>query len=272
MGDDDDRPLELAQEFLEPADREDVEVVRGLVEEEDIRRACEDLRQQHPELEAAGEGRERPAVDLAGEAEALEDLAGASLRGVAVVSLEGLLEFREPVGVEGPVFLRDQSLALDHRPPEFGVSHERDAEDRVVLVQEVVLPEDAEPESLRHADGALGRIFGAAEDVEQRRLAGAVGAHESVALAGVEQKGRVAEEDLASERLPQARDGDHRRREVAGGSRRPRTESRFSRTRSCGCSSSRGSRAAPPPPGRAACAGRGRSPCRRSSGRRGSRR
>jgi hypothetical protein len=54
------------EELLQPADGEDVQVVRGLVEQEDVRAAGQHLRQEHAQLEAAGEGRQRLVVDLGG--------------------------------------------------------------------------------------------------------------------------------------------------------------------------------------------------------------
>ena len=264
VGDDDDRSLELPQKLLEPADREDVEVVRRLIEEEGIGCAGERLGEQNPELEPAGECRERAAVYLAREPEALEDLARPGLRGVTVVALEDLLRFGETIGVEVSVLRLDQGLPLDHGAPQIGVPHERCAEYLLPVVEEAVLPKDAGLEVFRYGDGPLRRVLGAPEDVEERGLAGPVRPHEAVALAGVEKEGRVAEEDLAAERLAEAGDSDHMNgRGVPG---------RVSRTRSCGCSSSRGSRAGPRPPERAACAGRGHSPCPRWSGLRGSRR
>ena len=184
-------------------------MVRRLVEEEDVGCPRERLGEQHPELEPAGERGERAPVDLAREAEALEDLARAGLRGVAVVALEDLLQFGKTVGVEVSVLRFHQRLPFDHRAPQIGVPLKGDAEDLLFVVEELVLAQDADLEALRYGDGPLGRILGAPEDVEERRLAGPVRAHEAVALAGVEEEGRVAEEDLAAERLSEAGDGDH---------------------------------------------------------------
>ena len=48
-------------------------MVRRLVEEERVRRRCEDLREEDAELEAAGQRRKRIPVDLGREAESLQD-------------------------------------------------------------------------------------------------------------------------------------------------------------------------------------------------------
>src|ERR1019366_4534573 len=60
--DDERAALVAAQELLEPANRQDVEVVGGLVEEEDVRAAEEHLREEDAKFEAARERRELPAV------------------------------------------------------------------------------------------------------------------------------------------------------------------------------------------------------------------
>ena len=75
-------------------------MVRGLVEEQHVGRGGQHLRQQHAQLEAAGERGQRLAVHLGGDAEPLEDVAGARLGGVAVVPRDRFLELGEAVGVE----------------------------------------------------------------------------------------------------------------------------------------------------------------------------
>ena len=90
--DDDRAALVAGEELLEPADREDVEVVGRLVEEQHVRPAEEHLREEHAQLEAAGERRERLAMHGDRDAEPLEDGAGARLERVAVVRGDPVLE------------------------------------------------------------------------------------------------------------------------------------------------------------------------------------
>jgi hypothetical protein len=138
-------------------------------------------------------------VDLRGEAEPLEDGGRARLRRVAVVPLEGLLENREAIRVEVLVRLREDLLLLDHRLPQLRVPHQRDLQDLLLLVEELVLPQDAQTRRLRNRDRPLARLLVAREDPEERRLPGAVGAHEAVPLARVELEGGVAEEHPLTE-------------------------------------------------------------------------
>jgi hypothetical protein len=72
------------------------------------------------------------------------------------------------------------------------------AEDLLLLVEELVLPQHAEPRRLRDRDHAIRRLLVARQDVQQRRLAGAVGADQAVALAGVELERRTAEQDAVA--------------------------------------------------------------------------
>jgi hypothetical protein len=90
--DDDREALVGDEELLEPADRDDVEVVRRLVEEERARVGREDLSEEDSELEAAGERRERRPVDLRRDPEALQDLARPRLERVALVPEDDVLE------------------------------------------------------------------------------------------------------------------------------------------------------------------------------------
>ena len=119
VGDHHQRTLEVAHELLEPADGKDVEVVGGLVEQERIGSASENLGEEYAQPESAGKGRERIAVAGGGKAQSLEDGRGSGFRGVAVVSLDNFLETREAVRVEFPARLdvREQRLAGRQRVP-----------------------------------------------------------------------------------------------------------------------------------------------------------
>ncbi len=198
VGDDDRRPREITQEFLEPANRQDIEVIRRLIEQQHVRRARQRLGEQHTQLESAGERGQGPAVNFRREPQTLEDLRGPGLRGVSVVPLDRLLEHVESLGVELGLVGFEQCLLLDHRLPELGVAHHRHPDDLLVTVEELVLPEDPEPRVLRDRHGALGRIEFATQDVEQRRLARTVRADEPVTLAPVELERRVGEQRLVA--------------------------------------------------------------------------
>ena len=82
--DDDERPRELPQVALEPLDRGDVEVVRGLVEQQQVGLCEERLGEQHAQPEAARELAHRSIVARVLDAEAAEQGGGLRLRLVAL--------------------------------------------------------------------------------------------------------------------------------------------------------------------------------------------
>jgi len=98
------------EEALEPADRQDVQVVRGLVEEQHVGASHEHLREEHAELKSSRERGEGVAVRTHGNAQTREDRAGARLEGVPVEGREGLFDVRREGGVG--VLPREEGLAL----------------------------------------------------------------------------------------------------------------------------------------------------------------
>ena len=209
MGDDEDDALELAQELLEPADREDVQVVGRLVEQQGVRSGRQGLRQQHAELEAAGEGRERLPVDFCSDPQPFQDLGRSGLQGVAVPAHDDFLQRGVAVAVEVLVGSLQQPVLLDHRVPQLRVAHHDDVEDPILLVLEVVLPEHPQPAALRDRDRAFTGRLVARQHAQQRRLARPVRTHEAVAFALREAHARAREQGLLAEALAEVRDGDH---------------------------------------------------------------
>jgi hypothetical protein len=124
--DHDHRAGETPQELLEPADRQDVQVVGRLVEQQHVGRACQHLRQQHAQLEAAGQRGERLPVHLGGQAETLEDGGRARLRRVAVQPLERRPRARRSGRRRTPRAPARAALLLDQHVPQLGVAHQRD--------------------------------------------------------------------------------------------------------------------------------------------------
>ena len=186
VGDDDDGTDEVTQEGLEPADRQDVEVVRRLVEEQRVGIAGKHLGQQAAQLEASRQGRQRLVVDLCRQAEAFENHGGTGFCAVAVVALHQILQFGEAIGVEVVLGVGEELLLVDHDLPQLLVPHEGHVQDLLILVEELILAQNAKAQAPGQGDLTGACIQVACEDVEQRRLARAVGADEAVALTGVE--------------------------------------------------------------------------------------
>ena len=162
----------VAQHVAEPVDAAHVEVVGRFVEQQNVRIVEEHLGQQDPQLEAAGEGRERLGVELLGDAEPGEQFGGVGLHGVAA----GVGE--EPFDVVGALLLLggEIRLAVEVLPlavdtPEFFVAHADHVENWNLLIVVVVLFKEADPALLVDRDGAGGRLLLAGEDLHECGLA-----------------------------------------------------------------------------------------------------
>ena len=216
VADHDRGPAEPLQELLQPPDREDVEVVGGLVEEQGAGPAREDLGQQDPQPEAAGKCGHRVTMNTCREPQSFKDRRRARVRRVAVVPLEDVLQRREAARVEVLAGARQDAFALGHRAEELLVAHERDIEDRIAGVQELILPQDPEAHVPGHGHRPRARRHVARQDVQQRRLPRPVSAHQPVALAGIQPERRLAKEGAVPEGLLKFGDGDHGRKLAAG--------------------------------------------------------
>ena len=146
-----DERLRLArQQVLEPEDSLDVEVVRGLVEEQQLRLADERARDRQPLLPPAGEDASP----------------------------------RRPVGEAGPADRdRDAALHLVLVEAEAVEGMGEDRRDGRAFLERGVLRHEPDAKSLARRARAGGRLLEAGEDAQQSRLAGAVRADEADVVA-----------------------------------------------------------------------------------------
>ncbi len=182
-------------EALEPVEPVEVEVVRRLVEQQDLEAREQDRREPGPRRLAAGE-RRRLLVERDREPELGARRSGSRLE-VGAPEREEALE-RGGVGLGAP----DGGVALDVR---FGlgdagaagqVREQRLAGAPVVLLRQV--PDGQR--GGRSLDAALVRLVEPAEQPEQRRLAGPVGADETEPRARPERQVDVVENGAGAER------------------------------------------------------------------------
>ena len=118
VGDEEDRAAVFAQEFLEPADRVDVEMVGRLIEQQHVRLRDERFRQQRAPAPAA---RQLADLPVGGQAEPRDHELDLLLDPPAVLALELLLQPRqgcERVGVVRLLRHRDGGVVIvgDERP------------------------------------------------------------------------------------------------------------------------------------------------------------
>ena len=114
---------------------------------------------------------------------------------------KSLFELSELVGVEFLGGRGEEPLLGDRRLPQRLIAHQRDIENRLVLVEELILLQDPQAQALRNRDRALAGFDVAGQHVEERGLAGPIGPHQAVALAGVELERHLGEERLLAVEL-----------------------------------------------------------------------
>ncbi len=202
VGDRDDGARVLLQVLLKPQDALRVQVVGGLVEQQQVGLLEQELAQGHPPALATGQGldvgvRRRAAQRV----HRLLKLA-VQVPGVLVVDL--LLELahllHELVGVVGRHLLGDL-VVLVEEPLGLGDAFLDVAEDGLVLVEPRLLGEDADGEPWHEAGLTVGDLLQPGHDLQQGRLAGAVRAHDADLRPGKKAQRDIVEDDLVPVRL-----------------------------------------------------------------------
>ena len=203
--DEDHGGVDRRQLALEPLEALDVEVVRRLVEQQQVGVARERAAERGARQLAARERLELPVEVVVAEAEPAQHRGGA----VAPVPAAGVLEARlrlavaahrrVVVGAARHRLLELAQLLLD--PHQVGCARERVLPQRQAAVarRALVVERDARP-LLERDLAALDRRL-ADDRAEQRRLAGAVLAREREPLAAVDGEGDPVEERVAGELL-----------------------------------------------------------------------
>ena len=216
VADQQQRPLRATEEVVEPLQRRDVQVVGGLIEEQQVRPEQEQARERRAHLPAAGQLRDGP-VELAGaEAQAREDLLG------PVAAIARLEVGQQEVQVREP--LRQLELGLGGGGGELGLDGLQVGEEPVAVPDEGlhrldqragrqlqdVLRQVADARAAGAGQLALVGLALAGEDAQERRLAGAVGADEPDALARLDGEADLVEDELAAEGEGELVRGDER--------------------------------------------------------------
>ena len=198
--DEDDRARVVGQEVLEPRDRVDVEMVRRLVEEQEVRLRHERPREQHPPAPPA---RQRVDDGVGRQTQPGEDELHPLLEAPAVAFFQFMLE--PPEALErclacglGDVY---RGVVIRHHEgaqaaEAFGdhVEHREMGRQRHVLVQARHAQVRLAPHRAR-----IGLLL-AAQDAQERRLAAAVPAEHTHALARVNLCAHVLEKRQMAER------------------------------------------------------------------------
>ncbi len=190
------------EEGLQPEAGLEVEVVGGLVEQEQVRLGEQGPGQRHAHAPAAGEAGERPRLHRGVEAEAVEDRRGARRRRIRRDRGEALVDVRQLAGIGGLVGRGgEQARAL-------GVAGE-DVLDRGLVAAGRLLRDEADARAAGELDLAAVGLQLARDQREQRRLARAVASHEAHAPSRGQRRGGALEDLVAAKAQRHVGDGQH---------------------------------------------------------------
>ena len=202
VGHHDDRARIAAQKALEPLHRLQIKMVGGLVEQQHLGIADEQLRQRDAHLPAAGElGGGAGHVPL-GEPEAEQHASHLRLQGVAAEHLVGVP--RPPHGRQLRLGGRRPQLGLQLVQALLGCKHlglGRDdlLEDGQVPHLDGLLLQVAHPSPLGEQHAALIRVVLTGDDVQKRGLPRPVGAHKRQPIELLQPEGDVVEQRAPAE-------------------------------------------------------------------------
>ena len=205
----------VTQRVLEPGHRIGVEVVGGLVEHQHVGLGQQQLRQGGAHAPTARHLAQHAVRVARREAQAVQDGLGFRLDGVTTEHLEAVLGLAvgrqdpvvldaggaaHPVGERGELVLELADLG---RAPQHRVEHRAPRDLGQLLGQEA----DAQVLGTVHV-ARVGRLL-AEQDLDERRLAGAVVPHQRRAPARDQRQGHVPEQLLAPEGFGHAGHRDH---------------------------------------------------------------
>ncbi len=185
--DHDQHAFVFAQIILQPVDGIEVQVVRRLVEQQRGRIAEKRLRQQHANFLSALQFAHFALVQRFFHVEAVEQHRGIGFGRVAALFADDSFEFAEAHAVRvSELFVRlgVERVALLERFPQGAIAHDYGVDHAKFVEGELVLAQNAE--LFGTADGALGRLDFAGENLHQRGFARAIGAGNGVAPPGEE--------------------------------------------------------------------------------------
>ncbi len=214
----DERPGVGGEELLEPGARLQVEVVRRLVQQEDVGTPEQHLGQRGPHLPAAGQLAEVAVQVGVGEAEPVQDGLGLRLHVVAAAVVPFLAHgdvaihdgcILVALRLDGGELMLELGAALLQRV-QIRKGGERVAEDAVAPETQDVLREMPDARAARQRDGPGIGLELARQDAQYRRLAGTVRPGESNAGAVGDAPADLVEHYLRPVALADSGQREHR--------------------------------------------------------------
>ena len=194
----------VVQELLEPQHALGVQVVGGLVKQQQVGRLQQQAAQRHATALAAGKHVHRHVgVGALQRVHRLRQLAvqiPAVLRVDLVLQLAHLVHQRVEVGI-GVAHLGAHLVEALHLRQDVGERQLNVLQDGLVLLQRRLLLQDAHRVAGRQARLAVGNFLQPRHQLQQRGLAHAVGAHHADLRTRVERQRHVVQDDLVAMRL-----------------------------------------------------------------------
>ena len=224
MGDEQEGALVLREEPLEPLDGVDVEVVGGLVQQQEVRVGEERTRKRHARELASGQREQVALQHVVRQSETLDDAADAVAVAVPPGGLEASLELL--VRAHGVAQLR--AVFREAGEALLGSAQRGLELHRVAERLEQVLPHGAvalqlrgllvqpDPAATGASDGPLVGVFVAGDEAQQGRLAGAVAPDEDGVVVAVDGERDGREQPLSGIRLLDVVEGDDAHGVAAG--------------------------------------------------------
>ena len=209
--DDQQDALVALQPALEPEDGGQVEMVRGLVEQQDVRAAHQCTREIQPHAPAAGKRIDRLGVLLCREAETVQQARRARLGREAVDGLHALVQHMQVRPVRIRLARRDGGLDL----AQLAVAV-HDVIDRGAATARAFLRHVGDFQAGVEDEFAGVRFQLAEQHREQRRLAAAVGPDHADTLPGMRLEAGVFDQDLGPASQADVGEGEHRRGIISG--------------------------------------------------------
>ena len=189
VGDQHHAALESTQQFLEPRDRIQVEVVGGLIEQQHIGHRDQRLRQRNALLHAAGQ---LPDLTRAIEVQLRQRSLDAQFPVPRIERLDAGLQ-RIEIDAIGMLL-----VGLAHRARLGNALADR-IKHCVPRIELRLLRHVADAQPLRHLQQAIVEFFEAGDDFQHRRLASAIAADQAEPFTAIERKRRVVEEGHVAE-------------------------------------------------------------------------
>ena len=194
----------VVEEVLEPQNGLGIQVVRGLVEQQQVRSLKQQFAQRHSTTLAAGKHAHRhTGIGALKRVHGLTEL-GIDVPAVGGVDLVLQLAHLGHEGIHVAIriahLLADLVEAID-LGKQVAECHTDVLDDRLVVIERRLLLKQAHRVAGREARLAVGDLLLTRHDLKQRGLAHTVGAHDANLRAGVERQGHVIQNDLVAMRL-----------------------------------------------------------------------